>query len=45
VKSLEKEFPKRKTLEKTKDVLFVGQWNSQLVHTNNKELVNIPQNV
>jgi hypothetical protein len=45
VKSLERELPKRKSTGKTKDVLFMGKWNSQLVHTNNKQLVNIPQNV
>jgi hypothetical protein len=45
VKSLERELSKRKSTGKTKDVLFMGKWNSQLVHTNNKQLVNIPPNV
>jgi hypothetical protein len=45
VKSLERELPKRKSTGKTKDVLFMGKWNSQLVHANNKQLVNIPPNV
>jgi hypothetical protein len=45
VKSLERELPKRKSTGKTKDVLFMGKWNSQLVHTNNKQLVKIPPNV
>jgi hypothetical protein len=44
VKSLERELPKRKSTGRTKE-LFMGKWNSQLVHTNNKQLVKIPPNV